>query len=337
MSPAHGMLRALAIAVFAAAAGCSAPPVPPTPADAAPAIGQRLPRRGEEIVVAGQLFHAGTPVVLWTDPGGYDAYRVERRFGPADEAGWEATAKAPGGPASPNRYGQRRAGLTDAEIERLRGGGWDLPTLARVVDQIVVHYDAAGTSRRCFRVLHDRRGLSAHFLIDLDGTVYQTLDVKERAWHATKANDRSVGIEIAGVGAFADPAAPLLSQWYSRDADGLRITVPGETGFRVRDFVPRPARGEMIAGEIHGRRLHQYDFTPQQYEALARLTAALCRVLPQIRPDAPRDAAGRVITRRLTDAEFAAHRGLLGHYHVQADKVNPGPAFDWERLLAALR
>ena len=38
------------------------------------------PRKGDEIIVAGQLFHTGTKVVTWMDPGGYDAYRTERRF-----------------------------------------------------------------------------------------------------------------------------------------------------------------------------------------------------------------------------------------------------------------
>ena len=34
-------------------------------------------------------------------------------------------------------------------------------------------------------------------MLDVDGTIYQTLDVKERAWHATTSNTRAVGIEIA--------------------------------------------------------------------------------------------------------------------------------------------
>ena len=44
--------------------------------------------RGDEIVAAGQFFHTGTKVVLWIDPGGYDAYRVERRFAPIEKADW---------------------------------------------------------------------------------------------------------------------------------------------------------------------------------------------------------------------------------------------------------
>ena len=49
-------------------------------------IGEKLARRGDEIMVCGQLYHTTTRVVLWTDPGGYDAYRVEPRFAPLDPA-----------------------------------------------------------------------------------------------------------------------------------------------------------------------------------------------------------------------------------------------------------
>ncbi|MCK6458334.1 MAG: N-acetylmuramoyl-L-alanine amidase, partial [Planctomycetes bacterium] len=73
------------------------------------------------------------------------------------------------------------------------------------VRQIVLHYDAAGTSAQCFKVL-ERRGLSVHFMVDLDGTVYQTCDTSARAYHAGTFNDGSVGIEIANVGAYADRA-----------------------------------------------------------------------------------------------------------------------------------
>ncbi len=60
---------ALLVALFAVT-GCHTTPQP----------GTFAPRKGDEIVVAGKFIHTGTPVVLWMDPGGYDAYRVERRF-----------------------------------------------------------------------------------------------------------------------------------------------------------------------------------------------------------------------------------------------------------------
>ena len=47
-------------------------------------------------------------------------------------------------------------------------------------------------------------------MLDLDGTIYQTLDLKERAWHATTSNSRSVGIEIANIGAYPPTAKTPL-------------------------------------------------------------------------------------------------------------------------------
>lgn len=305
----------------------------------APVAGE-LRRRGDEIVVCGRYFHTGAPVVLWTDPGGYDAYRVEPRFAAASA---DARSDLP-----PARYGLRnpRGGVTgDAvlladDLERVRAGGWDLPTLRRVVDQFVIHYDVAGTSRQCFRVLHDLRGLSVHFMIDLDGTIYQTLDVKERAWHATTSNDRSVGVEIANIGAYPEGGDSPLRTWYAADGGGVRVVLPdwmGDGGIRTPGFIARPDRPESVRGSIQGRTLEQYDFTREQYESLTRLTAALCTVLPRITCDYPRDAAGNLIPSALPDEELAQYSGLLGHYHILENKTDPGPAFDWERVVAGAR
>lgn len=304
-------------------------------------VGKLAPRRGDEIMVAGRYVHTGTRVVLWTDPGGYDAYRVERRFSPLERADWETSRQEVKDLTTPNRYNLRRAGLTPEELERVRGGGWDLPTLQRVVDQFVLHYDVCGTSRQCFKVLHDLRGLSVHFLLDVDGTIYQTLDVKERAWHATTANSRSVGVEIAHMGAYRSVEQSPYDQWYARDADGrVRLVIPqrlGDGGVRTPNFVGRPARPELITGEIQGQQLVQYDFTPEQYAALIRLTAALCKVFPKIRCDYPRDAQGRLIPHKLPDAELERFQGVLGHFHIQTNKVDPGPAFQWDLVIEGAR
>lgn len=303
--------------------------------------GTPAPRTGDEIVVAGQLFHTGTPVVLWLDPGGYDAYRVERRFSEPSQASWQATQDSGAGLDSPNRYDTRGARLNADERERVRGGGWDLPTLQRCVDQFVIHYDAAGTSRQCFKVLHDLRNLSVHFLLDLDGTIYQTLDVKERARHASGVNDRSVGIEIANIGAYPTNATGPLGEWYQRDADGqTRVTIParfGEGGLRTTHFIARPARAEAVTNSVQGKLLVQYDFTSEQYAALARLTAALCRVLPEIKCEVPRNAAGQVPTEKLADEQLEQFRGVLGHYHLTTNKVDPGPAFEWDKTIDEAR
>ncbi len=306
-----------------------------------PKPGTLAPRRGDEIVVAGRFIHTGTPVVLWMDRGGYDAYRVERRFSDFDESSWDTSKVVVKDLSSPNRYGLRRSVLKNEEVEQVRGGGWDLPLLQEKVDQFVVHFDVCGTSRQCFKVLHDLRCLSVHFMLDLDGTIYQTLDLKERAWHATTSNSRSVGIEIANIGAYATPDAAPLQEWYQRDGSGTpRIVVParfGETGIRTPGFIGRPARPEPVKGAIHGRALHQYDLTSQQYAALIRLTATLCKVFPKLNCDYPRDQDGGPLLHKLPDDELARYSGVLGHFHIQSNKVDPGPAFQWETVIDGAR
>lgn len=261
-------------------------------------------RQGDEIVVAGEYFHTGARVVTWKDPGGYNAYT-----------------------GAVDNFGARRG---TSDLDGLRG----------TIDQLVVHYDSYGLSKLCFEALQ-RRGLSSHFLIDLDGTIYQTLDLQERAYHATVANNRSIGVEVASIGSFRVGQDAELNAWYGPDDTGrMRVNPPAgpvASGVRTPHFVARPVRAERIRGVINGDDQQQYDYTPEQYAALIRLTAALHRVFPKLRLDYPRDAAGRVMTDKLTDTDYASFQGLLGHFHIQANKVDPGPAFDWEKVIQGAR
>ena len=295
-------------------------------------------RTGDEIVVAGQLFHTGTRVVLWNETNGYSAYDLKRHF--AADGMTPADAKEAAAPPQElrRRYDQRDGELTRAELAHIRTNGWDLPTLQRCVDQFVIHYDVAGTSRQCFYILQDRRFLSVHFMLDLDGTIYQTLDLQERARHASSANDRSVGIEIANIGAYPTNETATLDRWYEHDTNGQPyVTLPerfGDGGLLTTNFTARPARTDAITNTIHGRTLVQYDFTPEQYAALAHLTAVLCRALPQIQCDAPRDTDGKVLAEKVRDEDLEKFQGLVGHYHLTTNKTDPGPACDGEKVLS---
>ena len=86
-----------------------------------------------------------------------------------------------------------------------------------------------------------------------------------------------------------------------------------------RDLLPivegSTVKGAMVRGTVHGRTLYQLPYTDAQYEALADLVAALCRVLA-IPPDSS---------------------GIIGHSDLTKSKVDPGPAFDRERLFTLLR
>jgi N-acetyl-anhydromuramyl-L-alanine amidase AmpD len=263
----------------------------------------------DDIIVAGKRFSTGTRVVTWLERGGYDAH----------EAGAFPRVSLAGPP--PRR---------------------DLKALQGVIDQFVLHYDGSGLSRICFNTLQERK-LSVHFLLDVDGTIYQTMDLRERAAHATIANDRSIGIEIANLGAY--PATgkerQILDEWYRKTPGGETVLkIPArirDSGILTPGFVARPARPGLIRGTLQGKELVQYDFTPEQYAALAKLTATLGRIFPKLTLDYPHGRNHRLITQTLSPGKFASYRGVLGHFHVQENKVDPGPAFQWRKLFDAVK
>jgi len=323
----------------------------PPPAASAPTPAPKT--MNDEIVICGRRVAIGTPVVLWDEEPFYDATKMEPRFGAAGPKTPIGRRYQPGRvrkvanpayvpPPAEGAPDLRTALQTEEKITEVlvSSTARDAQELREVVDQFVLHFDACSLSRTCFKVLQDLRGLSVHFMLDVDGTIYQTIDLRDTTWHATKSNTRSIGIEIANIGAYAAREAWQLENWYARDEHGTRLSIPAritETGIRTPGFIGRPARADRVYGEIQGEDLQQYDFTLEQYASLVKLTAALCREFPKIKPDAPRDDDGRVLTRALSEDAWREFSGILGHFHVQTNKNDPGPAFDWEPFLRAVR
>ena len=77
------------------------------------------------------------------------------------------------------------------------------------VTMIVLHYTGMETAAGALARLCDpAAGVSAHYLVDEDGTVHALVDESKRAWHAGKShwrgvtdvNSASVGIEIVNPG-----------------------------------------------------------------------------------------------------------------------------------------
>jgi N-acetyl-anhydromuramyl-L-alanine amidase AmpD len=250
---------------------------------------------GSSIVVAGQPFDVGRPVVLWSDPQGFDAYQIRC----IDQTGGCCDSDS-------KRFGVRK-NVDHRSIEELRA----------VVSQLVLHFDGCVNSRSCFKSMHNRPrpagsngcGLSAHFMIDADGTIYQTLDLVERAYHAEEANSISVGVEICNRGRVD------MSEWPKLPAE----------------YRTRPTRDVVINGEHH----LAYDFRPEQYESIISLARTLLRIFPRIKPIFPEQPDGAPIMDTLPDPLSFA--GILGHLHVdlQKQKWDPG-ALDWKRIMRAL-
>jgi N-acetyl-anhydromuramyl-L-alanine amidase AmpD len=56
-------------------------------------------------------------------------------------------------------------------------------------------------------------------------------------------------------------------------------------------------------------------------------------VFPKIKCDYPRDEQGQLIPKKLDDDALEKYQGVLGHYHIQTNKTDPGPALDWDKLI----
>lgn len=242
---------------------------------------------GSEILICGRRFDIENPVVTFEDSGGFNAYLKHRTDDPTKIY---ADLPAKGLEGRDTRYRERRMLGAERTVEALR----------QVVRQVVVHFDGCPDARSCFKVLHDERGLSAHFLVDNDGTIYQTLDLADCAFHAAGVNEVSVGIELQNM---ADAARFP----HAYDKRGGRST---------------------LSCKIHGEDFLAFDFTEAQYTAMTKLSTALGKVL-RVPFESPR-VGGREQAWTVID-DPRSFQGFLGHYNISPEKWDPGP-WDFTRM-----
>ena len=257
------------------------------------------------IVVCGEKFDIGTRVVLWDEPGGLNGYDTSAStYWTKDRK----TGKSKKVTIKGKRYGKRRLLLKPT-----------LPYLQKVVNQFVIHHSGLYRSVTTQKVLHDR-GLSCQFILDDDGTLYQTMDAKERAWHAGYNNQRSVGVEID-----SRAVANRFPDAYS------------EKNQKRHGVGPRRKFVDMI----HGRAMNGYEYSDGQYQTLIRLTKVLAEVFPLMKTpeglydvDFPRDSNGEIIkTEILKPLE---HKGFIKHFQITDGKIDP-ISLDFERLLEGVK
>jgi N-acetyl-anhydromuramyl-L-alanine amidase AmpD len=73
------------------------------------------------------------------------------------------------------------------------------PPLHSAPDMIVIHRGwRSGDIARYFAAPGDGRQVSAHFVVEDGGEIVQCVPLTHRAWHASAANRRSIGIEHRG-------------------------------------------------------------------------------------------------------------------------------------------
>lgn len=161
----------------------------------------------------------------------------------------------------------------------------------------VCHWDVCLSSESCYKVLSNR-GLSVHFLIDNDGTIYQTMDMNDVAYHAgsKKWNDLSLGVEMSNA------YYPKHQEWYVKQGLGERPL--------ITDAV------------VHGERLKPFTgFYPEQIEAFKALAKAVNKAtgIPLKTPLDRSKNTNTTVSKKAADGRF---EGFVSHYHLTNRKID---------------
>jgi len=181
----------------------------------------------------------------------------------------------------------------------------------RKVTNFVCHWDVCLSSESCFKVLKNR-GISVHFAIDNDGTIYQFLDCNHIAYHAgsTKWNSNSVGVEIANA------YYPKHQGWY-----------------KSKGFGERPLWENK---KVHGSTLEPFlGFYDVQLQALQALMKAMNKAyeIPFVCPTAPN---GETSTGVSSVAAAGRFNGFISHYHLKKEKIDCA-GLDLKQLLEEIK
>jgi N-acetyl-anhydromuramyl-L-alanine amidase AmpD len=261
---------------------------------------------GKSIIIAGEYYPLGgkVKVVTFNDQGSYpDVLSFH-----APEIQAECTATA-GQPCFGPRYLKPGQPATNMEM------------LIETVNQIVFHIDGCHDAAMCYRVLKGR-GLSTHFIIDWDGTIYQCLDVLECGYHAGAANNKAIGIDLNNL------MKNLVKE------PGAEMYPPGHP--RIDEMNKKEyKRPKSDVQTIAYSKVQAYGYNEPQYEAIIELLRVLIERLPNIKKEYPVGLDGEVIRTPLEDA--ASHAGFMAHWHWEAQRWDPGPGFDWARVYHSLQ
>ncbi len=183
-------------------------------------------------------------------------------------------------------------------------------------DQIYVHHTVGGSAESSFKYWQNSpERVGTAFLIDRDGTIFETFDPAFWCHHLglhhkrnTELNQRSIGIEIASEGAL-------------KKVDGVMRAFDGKAVFKDRYI-------------DHGSAWRGYQYfdlyEPAQEKSLYLLIKYLCE-----QHSIPKKCIDQSLSKTFSES-FFDHKGILGHCNVRADKTDPHPNFRFDRLQAFL-
>ncbi len=271
------------------------------------------PRPSGNLIIGGVTFKTNAPIVTWREPPYWNALNevcVPTITDPTPKClpGGVPYGKLPFGPYT-QRYSFRPTLRQFKTFERSVVAQYD--AVKSVVRQFVIHHDGCNSSDMCFSVLQNERGLSVHFLLDNDGTIYQTIDLGLMAYHASEWNVNSIGVEMCNRG-----DANKEPHYYDSGRWGPRRTTK--------------------TCKINGHAINAFDYTPQQYDSLALLGRELQKLLPNLPAEFPQSSPGVQHWGTIPKDASMRFAGYIGHYHLWDQKWDPGP-FEFDTFCRKLR
>lgn len=162
------------------------------------------------------------------------------------------------------------------------------------VDVIVFHYTGSSTLQSALNTL-DERKLSYHYIIDKDGSIANLVPEERSAQHA-------------GCDSRQNPARGVCKPGFNSRSIGISFV---NSGYRGNDV------------ELHGKTWESY--TEEQYQSAAKLVAAIAKRHEKI---------------ELTRDHMYSHGKYFGapanynYVDSTGSKEDPGPAFDYDKLLS---
>ena len=273
------------------------------------------------LIIGGKIFKTEAPIVNFTEGPRWDATK-EVCYVTETEPGAMSRCKfSPDGKMFP--YGFNKAWKGGQPITIRSGArnplrrvpGTDngkkpkYEDVKGVIKQFLIHHDGCSTADMCFTVLQNERGLSCHFLVDNDGTIFQTLDLGLQGFHGSQLNDQSIGVELCNRG-----DAAKEPDYYSR----------------------KGAKREVKPCKINDHTIKSFDFTPDQMRSMIALSRALLRYLPNLTTDYPQTSPGVQAWDTVPFQKVFHSPGFLGHYHLTNQKWDPGP-WDFKEFCSKLR
>jgi hypothetical protein len=266
-------------------------------------------RTSGNLIIAGQVFPTDAPIINFREPPYWDS---TREYCIPTELYPNPPCKPGGVPYSPKLLHPYTKRYSTRGPLRKFGMNPPLDAVKAVIRQFVIHHDGCTSADMCFNVLQNERGLSCHFLVDNDGTIYQTIDLAFMAYHAAEWNTNSIGVELCSRG--------------DAQRDGVHFYDSGKYG---------PKR-DVTKVKINGHTILTYQFTDQQFDAMVRLGRALQRLLPNIPSEFPQASPGQPLMDTMPASQSFRFAGYIAHYHLTTQKWDPGP-WDFKKFTSKLR